>query len=175
MESKVFRHHDLARLQDDGTLDGILKLAHVPRPGVRREHLHGLWRNLHHRFFGFLAIFFQKGPGELRDFLGALAQWRKRQIDDVQSEEEVGAEGAGLDRLLQVPVGRRNHPDVDLDRLCAADTVELAVLEEAQQLRLKAGPHVPDLVQKDRPAVGHFHLPALLRGRARKGALLMAE
>ena len=47
----------------------------------------------------------------------ALAQRRHHDREDVQAEEEIGAEAPGGDLLLEVAVGRRDHAHVDLARL----------------------------------------------------------
>ena len=62
---------------------------------------------------------------EQRDVLAPIAQRRQRDRDDVEPVEQVLAELAVRDRLLQVAVGRGDDPDVDLDRLGAADAAEL--------------------------------------------------
>jgi len=67
-----------------------------------------------------------------RDVLRALAQVRQPQADDVQPVVEVLAESALPHALLEVLVRGRDHPDVDLDLLVAADAVEGAVGQHAQ-------------------------------------------
>ena len=56
--------------------------------------------------------------------------------------------------VFQVAVGRRQQPDVDLDRVVGADAVNLAVLQHAEQLRLQRQRHVADFVEEQRAAVG---------------------
>ena len=83
-----------------------------------------------------------------------LAQRRDEDREDVQAVEQVLAEGAGGNRVLEVGVGRGDEADVDLDRLDAADPLELALLQHAQQLDLGGEVDVADLVEKERAAVG---------------------
>ena len=64
---------------------------------------------------------------------------------------------------------------VGLDRLVAADAVELAVGQHAQQPRLQVRRHVADLVEEQRAAVGLLEAAAPLRLRAGEGAALVAE
>ena len=52
-------------------------------------------------------------------------------------------------------------------RLVAADAVELAVGEHAQQARLQVGRHVADLVEEQRAAVGLLEAAAPRRLRRR--------
>ena len=94
---------------------------------------------------------------------------------DVQAVEEVLAEAPGRDLGLDVPVGRRQHAHVDLDRLLAADALELPLLQHAQQLELQRRRHVADLVEEQRPLVGQLEAPELALDRAGERALLVAE
>ena len=73
-----------------------------------------------------------------------------------EPEVEVLAELAGRDRRLQIAVGRGDDAHVDLQHLLAADARELARLQHAQHLGLRGQVHVADLVEEDRPAVGHL-------------------
>ena len=62
-----------------------------------------------------------------------------------------------------------------LHRLAAADAVDLAFLQGAQQLGLKAAVHLGDFVEQQGAAVGLLELADAPRHRAGEGALLMAE
>ena len=66
-----------------------------------------------------------------------LAQRRHEDREDVEPVVEVLAERAGGDRPLEVLVGRGDQPHVGLDGLGAADALELALLQHAQQLHLR--------------------------------------
>ena len=82
---------------------------------------------------------------------------RKRgrvQADHVEPVVQVLAEPAGADQGLEVLVGRRQDPDVDRDRLRAADPLEGHLLEHAEQLGLDLEVDVADLVEEERAAVG---------------------
>jgi hypothetical protein len=59
------------------------------------------------------------------------------------------------------------HAHVDLDGLLAADALELALLQHAQQLQLQGRRHVADLVEEQRPLVGELEAPELALDRAR--------
>src|SRR5206468_9186894 len=64
---------------------------------------------------------------------------------------------------------------VDRERLRGSDGLDLAVLEDPQDLRLRLQAHVPDLVEEDRPAVGLYELAELVAAGPREGSLLVAE
>ena len=72
-------------------------------------------------------------------------------------------------------MGRRDDAHVGLDRRAPADRRVLALLQHAQQPRLRLERHVADLVEEQRAALGL--LEAALRARlgAGEGALLVAE
>ena len=77
--------------------------------------------------------------------------------------------------LPEILVGRRHHPHVDPDGLGATQTLELLLLQGAQQLGLKFQRHVANLVQKERAAIRHLKSPLGLRPRSREGASFVAE
>ena len=81
----------------------------------------------------------------------------------------------GGDRVLEVLVGRGDQPHVDLDRLDAAQPLELALLDDAQQLDLDGEVHLADLVEQERAAVGALEPPLLARRGAGERPFLVAE
>jgi hypothetical protein len=93
----------------------------------------------------------------------------------VQAVVEVLPEGLGLHDRLEVLVRRRDDAHVDPDRLRASDALDLALLQDAQDLGLGRQRHVADLVEEDRPAVAELELADPLARGAREGALLVAE
>ena len=66
-------------------------------------------------------------------------------------------------------------PHVDLERRRAADPLELALLEDAQQLRLDRERQLADLVEEQRAAVGPLEAARPLAVGAGEGAALVAE
>src|SRR5207244_2581023 len=156
-------------------LDRVLELAHVPLPLVRAERAvrvggQGLRLPLETRR--------GRGEGVLdqeRQVLGPLAQRRERDRDDVQAVVEVLAEAPRLHLGLEVLVGGGEDADVDLERAVAAHPFELALLEHAQDLRLRLERHVADLVEEERAAGGDLELPLARRDRPGDGALPVAE
>src|SRR5262249_61922173 len=90
------------------------------------------------------------------DVLCSLAQGGHSDREDVEPEEEVGAELPLASRFLQIPVGGCNDTRVRAQRLAAADTLELALLEDAQQQDLDRRWQLADLVQEDRATGGQL-------------------
>ena len=93
----------------------------------------------------------------------------------MQPVEQVLAERAVLHEVEQLAVGRRNDADVDLDRLAAADRLDGAFLQRAQQLYLRGQRQLADLVEKQRAAGGFDELAHVAFGGAGEGALLVTE
>ena len=95
--------------------------------------------------------------------------------EDVEAVEEILAEFPLRHRGLEVAVRRGHEADVDRDRMCAAEPLELPLLQDAQELHLRRGGQVSHLVQEERPLVGELEAPLLLGPRVREGAGLVAE
>ena len=74
-----------------------------------------------------------------------------------------------------VAVGGRETRTSTLMRLLAADALELALLQHAQQLRLQARRHVANLVEEQRALVGQLEAAELALDRAGERALLVPE
>ena len=104
----------------------------------------------------------EEQPRQLRQVLDAIAQRRHPDRDDVDPVVEVLAEPPFLDRLLEVDVGRGDQAEVGLDRLGAADALDLPFLDRAQQLGLQVEAQVADLVEEQRAAGGQLELAELL-------------
>src|SRR5262249_37738821 len=68
-----------------------------------------------------------------------------------------------------------NDARVDLERFAAADALDLALLQHAQQLRLCGERHVADLVEEQRATARALELAAPLFRCAGEGAGFVAE
>src|SRR5262249_26013608 len=114
-------------------------------------------------------------PDQIGNVLRALAQRWHQNRKYVQPIEQVVAEPSLLDRGQEAAVRSGNQPHVDLKRLLAADAVDLAFLDRAQQLDLGGKGQFPDLVEKQRAARRLDELADVPLGRAREGAALVPE
>src|SRR4051812_23721578 len=85
-----------------------------------------------------------------------------------------GRGGAGP-RRGQVAVGCRDHAGVRVEDRGAADSLEFALLEDAEELRLGRVGQLADLVEEDRPAGGALEAAGALAVGAGEGAALVAE
>ena len=89
--------------------------------------------------------------------------------------EQILAELALGHAIFQVLVRGRDDAHVHLDRRLAADAIELAFGQHAQQARLQRQAHVADLVEEQRAAIGLLEAAAAQRIGAGERALLVAE
>src|SRR5258708_16870094 len=86
--------------------------------------------------------------GERRDVGGAFAQRLQFDWHHVETIEQILPESALLHPLLQIAMGGRDDPNIDLLRL-AADWRHYALLEGAQDFGLHRQIHVPNLLRKE--------------------------
>ena len=93
---------------------------------------------------------------ELRDVFAAAAKRRDVDRDDVEPVVEILAKVAPGDLVEKLAVARRDHAGVDADRLGVTDPLELALLENAEELHLELGGRGIDLVEEDRAGVGRL-------------------
>src|SRR6185312_15465164 len=94
--------------------------------------------------------------GQGNDVLAALAERGEQDRDDLEAEIEVVSKAALGDQLFQAAVGGRDEADVDADRFVIADSGDLVLFEDAEELDLRGERHVTDLVEEERAAVGVF-------------------
>src|SRR6185295_14095812 len=109
---QVFGPDDAALVQYQGAFHDVLELAHVARPVVLHQQLDRLLVD------ALVAASRRVTPHEVVDQQGNVvaAQPQRRQLDrdDIEAIEQVGAETALGDLLLEVGVGGRHQPAVDL-------------------------------------------------------------
>src|ERR1700676_649897 len=77
-------------------------------------------------------------------------------FDCVQAEKQVLPETAGGDFFVQGGVGGGDHAHIHAACFGRADTLEIAGLQNAQQLGLQVQRHVGDLIQKQRSSTGQL-------------------
>ena len=123
----------------------------------------------------FAAYFLVKCRARIGYVLGVIAQRRRRDREDFQPVIEIAAEEFVPHHLGEIPVGCRHQPDVDGDRLGAAQPLERLLLQSPQQLRLQIQRDIAHLIQKQSAPVGHLKAADLLRQGAGEGASLVAE
>ena len=88
-----------------------------------------------------------------RDLLAAFAERRQVERQNLEAVEQILAEAALGDQLLEVGVGGGDDPHVNLDGVRLAERMNLMVLEEAKQLGLDLDCDVADFVEEQGAAV----------------------
>ena len=95
--------------------------------------------------------------------------------DHVQPVVQIGAKAAPLDIILEIAIGGRDDADVHRNRLRATHGDRFALLQHTEQLHLRRGRHLADLVQKERAAPCRGEQALLVAHRAGERPLYMAE
>ena len=122
-----------------------------------------------HRVFGDEVV------DKQRDVLTALPQGGQFDVDHVQPVVKVLPEFATPHQLLEIDVGGGDDAHLHLDALHGSEGKELLLLEDAQELGLYLRLDGADLVEEDRPTVGHLEQPLLGLDRPGEGPLHMTE
>src|SRR5207247_2717715 len=88
-----------------------------------------------------------------RDVLAPVSKRRQPDLDRVQPEQQILTESAPGHFFRKVRVRRGDDPNVHATGARRAEPLELAGLDDAQQLGLLAERHVGDFVQEQRAEV----------------------
>ncbi len=140
---------DDAVAQHESAADLVLELTDVAGPPVGREAIH---RRRRDAGLG-AAVLAEEKLHEERHVVGAVGERRNPKREDRQAVVEVLAERSRLHHRLEVAVGRGDDADVDLAAALRTHGPDVAVLEDAEQLRLHPEAHFADLVEEERAAV----------------------
>ena len=154
---------------------GVFQFADVALPAVGGQHPPRFGGNRPHRHAVGVGIFLGEMLRQFEDIGRAIAQRRDLQVDDVEPEQQILAESAFAHRIGEVAVRGCDDADVDRHRPGAADPVDHALLDGAQQFRLQPHVHFGDFVEQQRAAGGFLEFADAPRDRAGEGALLVAE
>jgi hypothetical protein len=161
--------------QQDGALELVRELTDVAGERVALERGDGLGGGLADGLPHLRGEAGDEMARERRYVLEAIAERRQADREDAEPIEEVLAGAPRLHLVLELPVRRDDDADVDLPVARVAHGPDLALLQDAQQLRLQARRRLRDLVQEERAAVGDLEEALLVGDRAREGAALVAE
>src|SRR5689334_2982431 len=88
---------------------------------------------------------------------------------------EILAKYSGADVFFQIPVCSYNYANVHADRAISPDSLDLALFQNAQQLRLHHRRHVANFIKKKGAPVGLFELAGVPGGGSGERALLVPE
>ena len=157
-------------------MDGVLQLAHVAAPGMRRQPQQrrrataaGTAARSPRRSGARNARRAPRCRRAARAAAGCAATTTFRR----KYRSSRNAPRCDLGR--QVAVGGGEDAHVHPHRRGAAEPVDLALLQRAQQLGLQPDVHLADLVEQQRAAIGRLELADAARDGAGERALLVAE
>src|SRR5207247_7281173 len=116
----------------DEPFDDIFELAYVSRPPVAAENLQCRVCDALNALSELDVIPAKEETRKIRQVLDALAQRRHPDRNDVEPVVQVLPERPLLHRPFEIDVGGRDQTKLRLDRMCAADALDLALLDGAQ-------------------------------------------
>ncbi len=161
--------------EDGGAFDGVLEFADIAGPGMGAEGVEGALGDAAGLTGAGVDLVAEEMGDQHGDVVLAFAEGGHGDGDDVEAVEEVFAEAAVPDELVEVFVGGGEDADVDVDGEVVADTADFLFLEDAEEAALELGGHGPDLVEEEGAAVGVMEEAVLVGDRTGEGALAMAE
>src|SRR4051812_23075945 len=83
----------------------------------------------------------------------AHAKRRNPHRNHVQTVVEIFSELPLLNALQKIDIRSRDHADINLYSLGAADTLKFTLLEHPKQLRLQVERHIADFIQEEGPRI----------------------
>src|SRR5437016_2825891 len=161
--------------KDHRPLDQIRELADVPGPSVPTECIQRLARDDLDPAVHGTRVPLDEIAHQGRNILGPLAERRDMDREHVEPVVEVVPEALLFHHPQEVAVRCGDEAHVDLDGLRTADPLELLLLQDAQQLRLKLERDLAHLVEEQGAPVGHLEAADLLSDGAGEGAPLVPE
>ena len=160
--------------EDPQPFDFVFKLAYVAGPSMREQPFKGHWRQ------GLMAVVALRQPAdkvfaEQGDVVWSFSKRRHAEGYHMQPVIQILAERSLLHHLLELAVGGRDDPHVDLALLGGADRQEDTFLKDAQQLDLKSRRHITDFIEKERALVGDLKEAWLIADGAGERAAAMSK
>ena len=95
--------------------------------------------------------------------------------EDVQAIEQIRAKGTLGDRRVEVSIRRGNHPYVNTDWAAAANSLELALLQNTKEHHLCICGQLADFVEKESTPIGELEFSLSTLQGPRKCASLVTE
>ena len=175
VEEQVLRLDRASLGECQRPFDDVAKLAHVAGPRMAVQARDGRGRQGGGSDPGVLGRLREELLRERYDALAPRTKRRDGHRDAREAVVQVSPERPFGDERLQVAVRRGHEPDVGRDGTERSEPQRLARLEHAQQRGLGGRRHLPDLVEKERAAVGRLDEPRLGVQRSRERAFLVAE
>ncbi len=103
------------------------------------------------------------------------AQRQDRDEGLVEQVVQVRAKPPLFYRVFEIVLSHGDYPDINRDAVITATSLNAGLLQDAQQLGLRARTELADLVEKKRTVIGLLETPNAPRVGAREGASLVSE
>lgn len=166
MQIPRFRFEDIGKrmsqiLQKLKPFQNVFELTHVSGP---RETAKGLQFESGQRTRGKTAPKFR---GDALQIVETFPKRKQMDGKNVQSEKEVLAKAARLDRIAQIPMRRADEPEIHGNAPLRPDGHHRTLLQNAEQTRLAFERKLPDFIQKKRSMVRRPYKPELVGNRPR--------
>ena len=122
--------------KEDGPFHGVLEFPDIAGPAVTLEHIHGSQGNTHVPLPRLPGEMPDKVAGQGQDVILAVPQRRKDDGKDIKPVKEITPERTLGHHLLEIAVGGRNHAYIHAYGLHTPETLERALLKNAEELGL---------------------------------------
>src|ERR1700733_4463711 len=160
---------------NDRTLNHVLQLANIARPGIRLQQIKALLTNCLKVLSCSSRKTIDEVPDEEGNVFSSFAQGRHLNWKNVEPVKQIAPERARRDGSLQVAVRSGNDPNIGLDGSSSTDTLKFVFLQNTQESDLRHGRELPNLIEEDRASFGQFKAAQTLLSCTRKGALFVAK
>ncbi len=172
---RLFQRQARGPGEDHGSSDHVLELTDVAGPRMTFEQRSVFRREDERRAPELRAYPPQEEARKGQDVFRPLAQRRQMNRENTQPVEQIATEPARLHLRLEVAVARGDHPNVCLEGAIVADALELALLQDAQQLRLHVERDFTHLVQEQGSTRGELEAAHAVAMRAGERPLHVTE
>jgi len=161
--------------QDERILHGVFQLPHVSWIGIGQQYFHGLGRD----GFDVFSHSFVELPDEVldeqRDVISAITKTWKLNPNYIEAIVEILTKFSLADHSMEVPMGRRDDPDVRSEALGGAEGLVFSVFQHPKQLALYFQREISDLVQEERSPFGQSEPPWFVAFGVCEGSSCVAE
>src|SRR6267154_4947399 len=113
---------------DDRTLDDVLQLANITRPGICLKQVEALFAHRLKVFSSFPCITIDEVLDQQGNVFSSFSQRRNLNRKNVETIKQIAAKCTLDDGSLQVAIGSGDHPRIRSDRLIATHTLKLSLL-----------------------------------------------
>jgi len=113
--------------------------------------------------------------GDGNDVGAAIAQWRYHDRENAQAEEKIFTKMARGDSGLEIGVGKSDQAGLNTKSFGPAETLEGALLKDAQEFALRFRRERGDFIEDDGSFAAEFEAAEFAFDRSGEGASLVAE